>query len=124
MMQDDFIHVRRVTADSLQGQLARGAGRLARQAWLDSRLRAIAGRTRLGLTQSSVVERTRVVALAVAVGAVFNAAARTIMAPYSAPALPIAFVIATAIVAGLVASMPEAFIAAWRESRIAPSKQR
>ena len=123
-MSDDFGHVRRVTADSLQGRLILGVGRLVRRAWDDSRLLSLVANIRRGLSRSSIPERTRMAALAVAIGLTTNAAARSIVPPYVAPALPIAVIVAMALMAGAVAAAPEAFVAAWRESRIWRSKQR
>ena len=124
MMQDDFIHVRRVTVDSLQGRLILAAGRVTTRAWHDSRLHALIDSIWRGISRASTPERTRMAALAVAIAATTNAAARSIVPQYSAPALPIAFIVAIAVVAGAVATAPQAFVIAWQESRIWRSKQR
>src|SRR5688572_20470573 len=113
-----------MTADSLQGRLILAAGRLARRAWDDSRLHALINSIWRGISRSSIPERTRIAALAVAIGAATNAAVRSIVPPYIAPALPIAVILAIAVLAVAVAAAPEAFVKAWRGSRIWRSKQR
>src|SRR5688572_28717476 len=112
-----------MTADSLQGRLILAAGRLARRAWDDSRLHARFDSIWRGISRSSIPERTRMAALAVAIGAATNAAARSIVPPYIAPALPITVIVAIAVVAGAVALAPQAFVVAWQE-RFWRSKQR
>lgn len=123
-MGDEFVHVRRVTAESLQGRMILAAGRVARRAWHESRLHALIDSAGQGISRSSIPERTRMAALIVAIGAATNAATRTIVPPYTAPALPIAVIVAIAVLAGAVAAAPDAFVKAWGGSRIWRSKQR
>ena len=123
-MGDEFVHVRRVTADSLQGRLVLAAGRVTSRAWHDSRLHALIDSAGHVISRSSIPERTRMAALIVAIGAATNAATRTIVPPYSSPALPIAVIIAIVVLAGAVAAVPDAFVKAWYGSRICRSKQR
>jgi hypothetical protein len=120
----DFVDVRRLTAESVQGRMVLGVIGVARQSWRHSRLRTLAANAYRGLTDASIVERTRLAAVAVAVSATVNVVARLVMPVYSAPGIPIALLVAIAVVAGAVAAAPEAFVVAWRESRFSRSKQR
>jgi len=113
-----------VTAESVQGRIVLGVVGVARQSWRHSRLRAFAGNAYRGLKDAPLIERTRFAAVAVAVSVTVNAVARLVMPVYSAPGIPIALLVAIAVVAGAVAAAPEAFVLAWRESRFARSKQR
>lgn len=124
MTDDDFVHVRRVVADSRQGRLVLRSMQIARQAWRHSRLHSLIEVGRAEFTRATVDDRTRSIAIAIAVAAAINAAARMVMPPYSAPAVPTAFVIVIATVAAVVAAAPAVFMAAWRESRLARLKQR
>jgi hypothetical protein len=112
----DFVDVRRLTAESVQGRMVLGVIGVARQSWRHSRLRTLAANAYRGLTDASIVERTRLAAVAVAVSATVNVVARLVMPVYSAPGIPV--------VAGAVAAAPEAFVVAWPESRFSRSKQR
>jgi hypothetical protein len=123
-MGDEFVHVRRVTADSLQGRIILAAGRVARRAWHDSRLHALIDSARRDISRFSIPERTRMAAVVVGIAATTNAAARTIVPPYTAPALPIPVILAIAVLALAVAAAPDAFVKAWGGSRIWRSKQR
>lgn len=120
----DFEHVRRTTAESIQGRVVLGLVGACRQAWQHSWLRAGVSGLRRRLMAASIGERTRLAALAVAVAAGTNVLARLIMPPYSAPRLPITVMITIAIVGAAVAAAPGAFITAWRASRFARSQQR
>jgi hypothetical protein len=121
---DDFLEVRRVTAESVQGRIVLGAVGVARRSWRHSLLRTFAANTYHGLKEASTIERTRLVAVAVAIGVTVNVISRLVMPAYSAPGIPIALLIAIGAVAAAVAAAPEAFVMAWRESRFARSKQR
>jgi|SRR5687767_1225831 len=123
-MDDEFVHVRRVTADSLQGRIILASGRVARRAWHDSRLHALIDGARRDISRFSIPERTRMAALVVGIAALTNAAARTIVPPYTAPALPISVILAIAVLAVAVVAAPDAFVKAWSGSRIWRSKQR
>lgn len=120
----DFEHVRRATAESIQGGVVLGLVGACRHAWRHSRLRVGVNGLRRRLMPASIGERTRLAALAVAVAAGTNVLARLIVPPYSAPRLPITLIIAIAIVGAAVAAAPAAFLTAWRESRFARSQQR
>ena len=120
----DFVDVRRLTAESVQGRMVLGVVGVARQSWRHSRLRTLAANTCRGLTDASIVERTRLAAVVVAVSATVNVVARLAMPVYSAPGIPMALLVAIAVVAGAVAAAPAAFVVAWRESRFSRSKQR
>lgn len=120
----DFVDVRRVTAESVQGRIVLGAVGVASQSWRHSRLRAFAESIYRTLNDASIAERARCAAMAVAVGATVNVVARLLMPAYSSPGIPIALLVAIAVVAGAVAAAPAAFVVAWRESRFSRSKQR
>lgn len=121
---DDFVSVRRVTADSVPGRCILEIVRVVRRAWTHSRLRTLLQHANHRLNDESLTERTQLAAVVVAVGAAVNLAARIVITPYSAPGIPVGLLIAVAVVAAAVAAAPGAFIAAWRDSRFRRSKQR
>ena len=120
----DFDHLRRVTAESVQGGLVLGLLHHGAQAWRHSRVRERVEQLRRSWAQAPVIERTRLVALAVATGTAINVVARAIMPPYTAPGLPITLMMAITVVAAAAATAPHAFVDAWRHSRMSRSKQR
>lgn len=120
----DFDHLRRATAESIQGGLVLGLVHHVERAWRHSGLRQLVEQLRRTWADAPVIERTRLVALAAAIGAAINVLARAIMPPYTAPGLPITLMIAIAVVAAAVAAMPKPFVDAWRHSRMSRSKQR
>jgi hypothetical protein len=62
------------------------------------------------------VERTRSIALMVAVAAMVNAGAGVLVPPYSAPGIPRIAIAGIALVAAVVAALPDHFAAAGPES--------
>lgn len=123
-MTDDFRAVRRVTADSLVGRAVIATVRISAAAWQSSGVGALIVMLQRHVTDLPRAKRTRMIALAVAIGATINALLRPFLPLYSAPGIPITLVAAIAIVAAAVAANPEAFVAAWREWRTRYSKQR
>lgn len=123
-MTGDFEHLARIVHDSLPARLIRGVSRMARQAWLHSRLRSMIEQTSRDFGERSLTERTRFVAGAVAIAALVHLSARAFIPPYAAPRLPISVMLTVVIVALACAAAPAAFVTAWRTSRFSRSKQR
>jgi hypothetical protein len=118
-MNAEFEHLGRAAAGSRGGQLATRIGATVPAAWGSSAVGRHTGALRSAFRSASTVERLRWIATSLAVAGAGHLVLRTLMPPTVAPALPAVVFAGIVAIGGAIAWFPEAFVRAWRDSRLA-----
>ena len=115
MTDREFRAVYETAAESRLWQALSAAQRAWSAAWRDSSAVRVAGRTRASIGQWPVVDRVRYGAIALGTAALGHLGFLALFPAYVAPALPRGAMLAVAILAAVIASLPQHFVRAWRE---------
>lgn len=124
MSDRDFRALTETAVESRLWLTGSGAVRAWSAAWRESFAAGVVRRATAVTNDWSASDRVRYSAIAIATMALVHSGLVALLPAYVAPALPMTFMLAVALLAAAVAAAPNAFVRGWRQSRLRQAGRR
>lgn len=118
MIDREFRALSKTTGESRLWHAASVAVRVWSTAWRDSLTGGVVTRAAAMTNDWTAIDRVRYGAIAIATMALGHLGFVVLFPAYVAPALPITFMVAVALLAAAVALIPRGFVSGWNQSRL------